>query len=103
MDAAYEAANAFFLLHRLLPSEAKVWFTSSNVLIPRWRQKILSALAACDMLTDNLMTAYTAGFMKDSSYVPAMGDVIRMVKILRLRGEQTDVAKSQASMPNAFS
>lgn len=80
-----------------------MWFTSSNVLIPRWRQKILSALAACDMLTDNLMTAYTAGFMKDSSYVPAMGDVIRMVKILRLRGEQTDVAKSQASMPNAFS
>jgi hypothetical protein len=26
LDAAYEALNALFLLHRLLPREAKVWF-----------------------------------------------------------------------------
>lgn len=43
------------------PARQKCGFTSSTVLIPRWRQKILSALAACDMLTDNLMTAYTPG------------------------------------------
>ncbi len=49
-----------------------------------------------------LLQIHAVGFMKDSSYVPAIGDVMRMVKILRLRGEHTDVAKSRVSMPNAF-
>jgi hypothetical protein len=82
------------------PERQKCGFTFSTVLIPRWRQKILSALAACDILTDDLMTASggrtapnSCGWVYEGLYVPAIGDVMRMVKILRLRGEHTDVAK----------
>ncbi|KND88483.1 putative transcriptional regulatory protein C1F7.11c [Tolypocladium ophioglossoides CBS 100239] len=96
LEAAHDAIGSFFLLYSLLEAEARVWWVFNH-------RAFLEALCIGNVLRE---AAREPGGMdllaRDPLFVRARADITRMIQIMRLIGEDSDVARTRVQILTAF-
>lgn len=101
LEAAHDAINAFFLLYKILPAEARIWWVFNH-------RAFLEALCIAEILkeygdqgedTENGALSLAGG--KDPTFVRAKADVVHMINIMNEMSSTehgSEVAKTRVSV-----
>ncbi|EQL01874.1 Zn(II)2Cys6 transcription factor [Ophiocordyceps sinensis CO18] len=96
LEAAHDAISAFFLLYSLPESEARVWWVFNH-------RAFLEALCIGNVLRE---AAQAPGGKEAQTRDPLFGraraDITRMIQIMGLTGEDSDVARTRVKILSDF-
>ncbi|KAH6996559.1 fungal-specific transcription factor domain-containing protein [Ilyonectria sp. MPI-CAGE-AT-0026] len=96
LEAAHDAISAFFLLFALLEIEARVWWVFNH-------RAFLEALCIGNVLREASREPGGAEAMaRDPLLVRAKADITRMIQIMQVMGEDSDVARTRVQVLSEF-
>ncbi|PFH56172.1 hypothetical protein XA68_16960 [Ophiocordyceps unilateralis] len=96
LEAAHDAISAFFLFHSLLEPEARVWWVFNH-------RAFLEALCIGNVLREAAKEAGgIAVITRDPLFARARTDITRMMQIMELVGEDSDVARTRVKILREF-
>ncbi|KAH7160260.1 fungal-specific transcription factor domain-containing protein, partial [Dactylonectria estremocensis] len=92
LEAAHDAISAFFLLFSLLEIEARVWWVFNH-------RAFLEALCIGNVLREAAREPGGAeALTRDPLLVRAKADITRMIQIMQVMGEDSDVARTRVQV-----
>ncbi|KAI1072794.1 hypothetical protein LB507_003455 [Fusarium sp. FIESC RH6] len=96
LEAAHDAITAFFLLFTLLEIEARVWWVFNH-------RAFLEALCIGNVLKEAAREPGGADMMaRDPLLVRAKADITRMISIMQVMGEDSEVARTRVQVLSDF-
>ncbi|KAF7546606.1 hypothetical protein G7Z17_g8311 [Cylindrodendrum hubeiense] len=96
LEAAHDAISAFFLLFALLEIEARVWWVFNH-------RAFLEALCIGNVLREAAREPGGAEALgRDPLLVRAKADITRMIQIMQVMGEDSDVARTRVQVLSEF-
>ncbi|KAK2932684.1 Zn2-C6 fungal-type DNA-binding domain [Fusarium oxysporum f. sp. vasinfectum] len=96
LEAAHDAITAFFLLFTLLEIEARVWWVFNH-------RAFLEALCIGNVLKEAAREPGGADMMaRDPLLVRAKADITRMIQIMQVMGEDSEVARTRVQVLSDF-
>ncbi|KAL6354565.1 hypothetical protein LRP88_11906 [Fusarium phalaenopsidis] len=96
LEAAHDAITAFFLLFTLLETEARVWWVFNH-------RAFLEALCIGNVLKEAGREPGSADMLaRDPLLVRAKADITRMIQIMQLMGEDSEVARTRVQVLSEF-
>ncbi|WZH41510.1 zn 2cys6 transcription factor [Fusarium acuminatum] len=96
LEAAHDAITAFFLLFTLLEIEARVWWVFNH-------RAFLEALCIGNVLKEATREPGGAEMMaRDPLLVRAKADITRMIQIMQVMGEDSEVARTRVQVLSDF-
>ncbi|RGP63709.1 hypothetical protein FLONG3_9814 [Fusarium longipes] len=96
LEAAHDAITAFFLLFTLLEIEARVWWVFNH-------RAFLEALCIGNVLKEATREPGGADMMaRDPLLVRAKADITRMIQIMQVMGEDSEVARTRVQVLSDF-
>ncbi|KAF4471940.1 hypothetical protein FALBO_1148 [Fusarium albosuccineum] len=96
LEAAHDAITAFFLLFTLLETEARVWWVFNH-------RAFLEALCIGNVLREASREPGGSDMMaRDPLLVRAKADITRMIQIMQMMGEDSEVARTRVQVLGEF-
>ncbi|KAH7017742.1 fungal-specific transcription factor domain-containing protein [Ilyonectria destructans] len=96
LEAAHDAISAFFLLFALLEIEARVWWVFNH-------RAFLEALCIGNVLREaSREPGGSEAMARDPLLVRAKADITRMIQIMQVMGEDSDVARTRVQVLSEF-
>ncbi|KAM3526289.1 hypothetical protein NHJ13051_003545 [Beauveria bassiana] len=96
LEAAHDAISAFFMLFSLLESEARVWWVFNH-------RAFLEAVCIGNVLREALREPGGKEMLaRDPLFVRARADITRMIEILELMIEDSEVAHTRIEVLSAY-
>jgi hypothetical protein len=96
LEAAHDAISAFFLLFNLLETEARVWWVFNH-------RAFLEALCIGNVLREAVKEPGGQDLLaRDPLFVRAKADISRMIQIMQVMGEDSDVARTRVQVLGDF-
>ncbi|KAI5463095.1 fungal-specific transcription factor domain-containing protein [Mariannaea sp. PMI_226] len=96
LEAAHDAISAFFLLFALLETEARVWWVFNH-------RAFLEALCIGNVLQEAAKeVGGVENLARDPLLVRAKADITRMIQIMQIMGEDSDVARTRVRVLSEF-
>ncbi|KAK7432624.1 hypothetical protein QQZ08_000832 [Neonectria magnoliae] len=96
LEAAHDAISAFFLLFALLEVEARVWWVFNH-------RAFLEALCIGHVLQEAAREPGAAeALARDPLLVRAKADITRMIQIMQVMGDDSDVARTRVQVLSEF-
>lgn len=96
LEAAHEAIAAFFMLFNLLEPEARVWWVFNH-------RAFLEALCIGNVLRETSKEVGGEDLLaRDPLFVRAKSDISRMIQIMQVMGDESEVARTRVQVLSEF-